>query len=209
MPTTSSNECSDAKNQYRNESLKRRFIDSDSDNTEQNNDSRMGIGDIKPKQQYKSYDPKTAVEIARSLVNDDRWSYSKKRGIYCKGDWKCNIFVYEVLRAAGAKIPLIGGMLGWATDGKYGYPPSAYDWENENIKINGWAITKHPKPGDVVSTGEHVGIYIGNGKMISAARDKIVMTDLKSYENYTYRHYEGTLLDSILNDVINNHQSNN
>jgi cell wall-associated NlpC family hydrolase len=69
--------------------------------------------------------------------------------------------------------------------------------------------TKHQKPGDVVSTGEHVGIYIGNGKMISAARDKIVMTDLKSYENYTYRHYEGTLLDSILNDVINNHQSNN
>ena len=192
MPTTSSNECSDAKDQYRNESLRRYFIDNGEDNSEQETDSRMGIGDINQKKQYKSYDPKKAVEIAKSLLNDDRWSYLKRRGIYCQEDWKCNIFVYEVLRAAGAKIPLIGGMLGWATNGKYGYPPSASDWENKDIKIDGWAITKNPKPGDVVSTGEHVGIYIGNGKMISAARDNIVMTDLKSYEDYTYRHYVGT-----------------
>lgn len=134
---------------------------------------------------------------------------NKRRGINCYGQWKCNIFVYEILGAAGANAPLIGGMLRLVTVGRYGYPPSASDWADGDTKINEWTITTNPTPGDVVSTGEHVGIYIGNGKMISAGRDKIVMTPLKSYENYTYRHYEGTLMDSISTDIINSNNSNN
>ncbi|MDC8014961.1 hypothetical protein [Tahibacter soli] len=84
---------------------------------------------------------------------------------------KCNLFIHEVLDAAGADIPYMnGGLLyNWFGIGSPEYPVLAGQWADRNFKIPGWTIVESPQAGDIGAmslpfrdaTG-HVGI-IANG----------------------------------------------
>jgi hypothetical protein len=79
-------------------------------------------------------------------------------------DPKCNQFVYDALAAGGAPPGRLDG----------GRIPIAHDWGDPQSKIAGYApVSGAPQAGDVVSNGEHVGIYapLPNGRpgTISAA----------------------------------------
>lgn len=80
------------------------------------------------------------------------------------GSPKCNKFVWDALRAGGMPA---GRMFG-------GRIPDASDWGNPNSDIAGYhVVSGPPQPGDVVSNGEHVGIYVplpnGSPGTVSAA----------------------------------------
>lgn len=124
----------------------------------------IGIGDGR----RKAFDGDKVLEIAYKYVNTNDWVEYSKRGLFRPGVPKCNIYVYEVLTAAGAHVPRMGGELGKATGGRYGYPPLAADWFAKDKEIRGWNIVSDPLPGDVVSNGVHVGLYVSRNRIISA-----------------------------------------
>jgi len=64
---------------------------------------------------------------------------------------KCNIFVYDALKAGGVAPGLIGGA-----------PPRAKDWGNPNTEIGNYRVLQPGEKlhsGDVITNGDHVGIY--------------------------------------------------
>jgi hypothetical protein len=79
-------------------------------------------------------------------------------------DPKCNQFVWDALTAGGAQPKRM-------PDGRI---PIARDWGDRKSQIGGYAVVSGPpRPGDVVSDGDHVGIYAplpdGRPGTISAA----------------------------------------
>jgi hypothetical protein len=83
------------------------------------------------------------------------------RGLW---DPKCNQFVWDALTAGGVQPKRMG-------DGRI---PLAGDWGDPKGQIGGYSVvTDAPQPGDVVSDGHHVGIYLplpdGRPGTISAA----------------------------------------
>jgi hypothetical protein len=97
---------------------------------------------------------------ARGL-HDDVLATIGWRGV---GDPKCNQFVWDALSNAGVPPGRIDG----------GRIPLAKDWGDPKSKIPGYSPVNGPlQPGDVVSNGDHVGIYAplpnGHPGTISAA----------------------------------------
>lgn len=111
------------------------------------------------------------AETAASHINEESWALDGWRGNFFPGRNKCNLFVAEVARAAGAPVPNIHGRLKLS-------PPSAKDWADPKVKIKGWSQPFHKgwRPGDVVAiphaysdaTG-HVGIVVEGNMSVSAA----------------------------------------
>lgn len=111
------------------------------------------------------------ADVARTHVGKEDWAYERRRGFFGPGKNKCNLFVAETLREAGAYVPNIEGRL-------HQYPPSAKDWADPKVVIKGWSAPFHKgwRPGDVVAipheysdaTG-HVGIVVAGDKSVSAA----------------------------------------
>lgn len=67
------------------------------------------------------------------------------------GSPKCNLFVYDALEFNGVGTGLYGGA-----------PSLAKVWANPNDKISNYRVlgaNEKLQPGDVISNGEHVGIY--------------------------------------------------
>lgn len=111
------------------------------------------------------------AEVAKTHVGQEDWAFERRRGHFARGKNKCNQFVAEALREAGAYVPNIRGRLKLS-------PPSAKDWADPAVEIKGWTkpFRKGAKPGDVVAipheyadaTG-HVGIVVEGNKSVSAA----------------------------------------
>jgi RHS repeat-associated protein len=93
------------------------------------------------------------AEIAAKNVDDESWRTSRARTAkrnpnmkFKAGEDKCNLFVYEVLLAAGVHPPTSGGKGKW--------PARAGEWGNPNVKnLGGWIIVTDGsvKPGDVIA----------------------------------------------------------
>lgn len=88
----------------------------------------------------------------------------KTVGLQGVGDPKCNQFVWDALQAGGAPA-------GRMPDGRI---PVARDWGDPGARIAGYSpIGGPPRPGDVISNGEHVGIFAplkdGSPGTVSAA----------------------------------------
>jgi len=83
---------------------------------------------------------------------------------------KCNLFVYDVTTSAGASpgLPNQPGSSDWLRGARGGRPPTAGQWADPNFAIPGWSVVGSPEPGDVASSGRHVGIVYGNGLTLSA-----------------------------------------
>lgn len=144
--------------------MKKSYVEERYENTNALNMMQIGVGDGRGR----LFDQEDVLKIAYQYMNSNEWAKYDQRGIFRFGVPKCNIYVYEVLTAAGAHVPRMGGELGKATDGRYGYPPLAADWFAKDKEIRGWSIVSDPLPGDVVSNGVHVGLYVSRNRIISA-----------------------------------------
>jgi hypothetical protein len=113
------------------------------------------------------------VTIAQTQVGSTAWADETTNGNFGPGRNKCNLFVHDILKAAGASP-------GEPNEGKWPllnkYPPTAGQWADPDYKIPGWDVLGPddvPQPGDVVaqriqylgSTG-HVMIVGPNGTVI-------------------------------------------
>jgi len=131
------------------------------------------------------------------------WAYAKRKANFPVGTNKCNKFVYDVTKEAGAEATTIG------SDGKP-RPPLAAEWADPNAIIPGWRLlgpNETPEPGDVAAyklpgggtrfTG-HPGIVTSvgaNGTVHAiAAHESVVGPDEKFQPRrgiVTYHRYAG------------------
>lgn len=84
------------------------------------------------------------------------------------GDWKCNLFVHDMIYDAGVDSPP-------RTPG--GWPATAAMWKNGTIPgfrrlENGGGNSQ--QRGDIISDGEHCGIAVDSSNTISALRLEVV-----------------------------------
>lgn len=110
----------------------------------------------------------TIAAEALKYRNRPDWAYSATKGPYGPGTNKCNLFVYDVLAAAGAPVPM-RVRWSWREFGDVKYPPLAGQWADPGVNISGWVVLKvppdSPQPGDVAAmkgdyddASGHVGI---------------------------------------------------
>ena len=134
---------------------------------------------------------------ARDNIGETAWSPDNEREarrkanvFFKKGEPKCNLFVYEVLLAAGYDIgtpnelnPFKHPIL--AINGQLDRPPCAIDWYNK--KVSGMEFIgennngrRNCMQGDIITDGNHMGIVAGNNQTISASYDekKVVRNSL-------------------------------
>jgi len=142
---------------------------------------------------------------ARKYNGSKEWAYAKRKDDFAPGTNKCNKFVYDMTKEAGAEATVIG------RDGKP-RPPLAAEWADPKTTIPGWRVlgpSELPQPGDVAAyklpgggtrwTG-HSGIVTSvdpNGMVHAiAAHADVVGPDDKfqragASHNVTYRRYTG------------------
>lgn len=112
--------------------------------------------------------------IARGYDSSTLWAKAVKKDDFAKGTNKCNKFVYDVTKEAGAE-----GLMGPR-------PPLAAEWADENTTIPNWrALPKgeNPQAGDVGAYKMSGGgtAYSGHtGIMISDGEDKV--TNMSAHE---------------------------
>lgn len=144
----------------------------------------------------------TRARVAAEAFNNrfsEEWNkkalrvYEGQRGseYYGPGDYKCNLFVYEMMKQAGARVELE------LRENKIGvqiaYPPLARHWADPSFAIPGFEVLTVPpdvpQPGDVAaiknvsfSASGHVGIVVGppqsaSNMTVSARADGAVHND--------------------------------
>jgi hypothetical protein len=127
------------------------------------------------------------AEIAKKYNGSTDWAYAKQKGNFARNTNKCNKYVYDVTKEAGAEASVTG------SDGKQ-RPPLAGEWADPNTKIANWRVVgqnEESQPGDVAAyklpghasyTG-HSGIVTSvdqNGSVQAmAAHEKVVGPDDK------------------------------
>lgn len=109
--------------------------------------------------------PKTIADAANILVGEPGWGkLGLQGGLRWFGDYKCNLFVNQSVRAGGETPPMINGR-----------PATAGELANPNLAIPGWNVVSGPaRAGDIVAmpmsgpgyTG-HTGIVVNHGGKLS------------------------------------------
>ena len=146
-------------------------------------------------------------------IGSTGWNYEVSRGNYPSNTNKCNIFVYDVARKAGAspgqpnvinprssRLPFIRRKFG---------PPFAGQWADPSFQIANWRVlspNETPKRGDVAAyqfpfadASGHVAIVVSGGATIgtSATQGRIAKSrfgfdsTLSHGQPITYRRYVG------------------
>jgi len=138
------------------------------------------------------------VRIAENNEGSTAWGYNVAKGNFPAGCNKCNLYVYDVLKKAGASpgLPHYNGT----------NPPTAADWANPFVVIPGWVVLTRNQPrlpGDVVAQQEnhsdatgHMGIVIGPNltSSFSAITQQVTENDwgFRSDNGWaTFRRYVG------------------
>ncbi|MGA8013971.1 MAG: CHAP domain-containing protein [Candidatus Acidiferrales bacterium] len=141
---------------------------------------------------------------ARKYNGSTDWGFAKRKDNFASGTNKCNKFVYDVTKEAGATATVTG------SDGK-SRAPLAGEWADPNTHIPGWRVlgpNETPQPGDVAayklpgggtSFSGHSGIVTdveANGRVHAvAAHSDVVGPDDKFNSTrdraVTYRRFEG------------------
>ena len=140
-------------------------------------------------------------QIARGYNNNKAWCFDCKKDNFGVGTNKCNKYVYDVTKEAGAT--------GEITIKGTKRAPLAAEWADKNTKIKNWRVLKDgetPLPGDVAayklegggaSFSGHTGLMISNGSggltNISAHGDAVYPTpnQFESNPSTVYRRYTG------------------
>jgi RHS repeat-associated protein len=133
---------------------------------------------------------------AKKYKGSTDWAYGKKKGVFACNTWKCNEFVGDVTKEAGAPAEI---------HGRY---PLAGEWADKKTKIDNWRVLgpdEQPEAGDVAAykipgcqgcTG-HSGIVVGadsGGVHVMAAHADVVGPDDKFQPTnpaVVYRRYTG------------------
>ena len=131
---------------------------------------------------------------AQKHIGETYWAKKKERQaegnehvFFKKGEWKCNLFVYEMILDSGYDIGTPNKMscfkhpiLCYRDQAKR--PPCVSDWKNEEVP--GFELIGEgdegknlSKKGDIIAAGTHVGIISGEKKTISANEKEIVEND--------------------------------
>ena len=159
---------------------------------------------------------------AKENINETAWAKGKDRqakrneNVYVlNGEWKCNLFVYEIILASGYDIGTPNQVncfnpkyWGICLKNKTKRPPCCKDWFDE--KVPGFFLVgeddkgrKLSKGGDIITNGIHIGI-ISNSKelTISANEEKIVETNFGFSEDdktktFKIFRYNGNNLNSL------------
>ena len=132
---------------------------------------------------------------AKANIGETAWAKDKERQakrnkevLFNKGEYKCNLFVYEMILESGYDIGTPNIMRCFTHPilcilKKSKRPPCTIDWYNE--KVPGMFLVgegdegrKNCKAGDIITDGTHVGIVSKNkNQTISATSEKIVEND--------------------------------
>jgi RHS repeat-associated protein len=104
------------------------------------------------------------VTAAQKHFGETTWAKDAEKESFKSGQWKCNLFVADVLKEAGITPQMM--------------QPGSKEFMNANgwaskYEMKGWVIVDTPEPGDIAAVPRsgrsgHVGVYIGNGKVIAA-----------------------------------------
>jgi RHS repeat-associated protein len=144
------------------------------------------------------------AKTAEKYNGSTDWAYSKQKGYFACNTNKCNAFVGDVTKEAGAPAWVTG------SNGKARYPLAA-EWANKNTKIANWRVLgkdESPQAGDVAayklsgggtSYSGHSGIVTSvdakGGVHGMAAHENVVGPDNKFDRSVTptvvYRRYTG------------------
>lgn len=91
--------------------------------------------------------PQDIAAAAGKYNGSPDWAFTARKGAFAPNTNKCNAFVGDVTKEAGA-LALVTG-----SDGKSRYPLAA-EWADKNTKIANWRVlgsNETPKPGDVAA----------------------------------------------------------
>ena len=131
---------------------------------------------------------KEIVRIAKENINEHAWDYRPSReakrnenvkfGMY---EYKCNLFVYEILLASCIDIgtPNEISKKRWfiRMQGKMDRPPTARQWYNDEVPYFKEIDKEEVEGGDICSDGSHVGIVSKYGKTISSNGKVVIEND--------------------------------
>jgi hypothetical protein len=87
------------------------------------------------------------AKIAGKYAGNTGWAFAKQKDDFARNTNKCNKYVYDVTKEAGAEPSIVG------SDGK-ARPPLAGEWADPNTKIANWELlgqNEEPQPGDVAA----------------------------------------------------------
>ena len=105
--------------------------------------------------------------------NDGRFTFKE-------GDWKCNLFVYDVLCDAKATAPRNS----W-------HPFSASQWQNDAYaNWSNLGTNETWKAGDIISNGYHCGVAVNSSQVVAAGRE-VVSQGAHDLSGGTVRRYTG------------------
>ena len=132
---------------------------------------------------------KEILRIAKANIGDKSWGYlfsrQAKRNSNVKFgicEWKCNLFVYEILLASLIDIGTPNRISDkrWILklEGKNDRPPTAMQWYKGEVPHFKEIKREEASGGDICSDGSHCGIVSDSSKTtISAAQDEVVSND--------------------------------
>ena len=131
---------------------------------------------------------KEILRIARANIGEHAWDYFPSRQAKRNKDvkfgmfeYKCNLFVYEILLASLINIgtPNETSKKRWfiRLQGKLKRPPTARQWYDNEVPSFEEIERDDAKGGDICSDGEHCGIVSRYGKTISANGSIIIEND--------------------------------
>lgn len=141
---------------------------------------------------------------AKANIRSNAWAIGRERQakknnkvVFTWREPKCNLFVYEILRASDIDIGT-PNRAGWSHpilkyQGKDLRPPCTQDWFNNKVKyFKPLDDPTNAEIGDIITNGKHVGIVSGFNTTISASaryEDEYKVVN----NNWGYRGDEGTI----------------
>lgn len=128
------------------------------------------------------------AKTAKKYGGSTAWAYGKRKDNFPAGTNKCNKFVYDVTKEAGAPAVVIG------SDGKPRAPLAA-EWAAPRVRIPGWRVlgpNEKPQPGDVAAWPHHYSDATGHSGVV-------VAVDPNGHVAAIAAHYDQVGRDSTFN----------
>ena len=116
----------------------------DADELEAQNRTSQGVQQNQA-QNTNQQAPQNVAATAEKYNGSPDWAFTARKGEFAPNTNKCNAFVGDVTKEAGAAASVTG------SDGKSRYPLAA-EWADKNTKIANWRVlgsNETPQPGDV------------------------------------------------------------
>ena len=100
---------------------------------------------------------------SKAWAKDVEKKSDDRKYTFKKGDWKCNLFVYDVLCGAGVSAP----------SNKW-HPFSAEQWRSKShedfSKLNS---NETWQAGDIISNGIHCGVAVNSSQVVAAGIEEV------------------------------------